>query len=1098
MTHLKRLWASVGLQTRLQALIQGSLIVILVLSQLWITDAFERQTLEGVKKRAIEVSNGAINGLNTLMITEMGGEEVIRDRVARKLFIQKMGESDRLLDLRVFRDKQLDSEFPKGMPEEEPVDDLDRYVLSTGTIQYKLQLAKARVASLRTVVPFIASSNFRNTNCLKCHSVAEGTVLGGASITIDIQEDLSNIERVNTLFWIFQLCLQVLLYFVIRAIVGRLAKSLGGEPTYVIDVVNKIAKGNLSQEISISSNDRSSLLAAVKKMQDDRRNAEDALNEKRALLSDVVTFLPDATLARDASGRIIIWNKAIETMTGVAAADMIGKSGYAYAIPFYGEAKPLLMDLIHLDSNSVVTHYPTFIREGESLATEVFCNALYNNRGAWVYAKSSPLHDQTGNVIGAIEIVRDISLQKLSEKKLQLAASVFTHAREAITITDINGNILDVNEMFTTITGYAPEDVRGKNPRILKSGRQKSRFYVDMWKSLNEHGHWNGEIWNRRKNGEVYPEMLTISAVRDAGGITQHYVALFSDITSIKEHENQLEHAAHYDALTGLPNRLLLADRLLQSILQAQRRRRPLAVVYIDLDGFKAVNDNHGHEAGDRLLIALASRLKLVLREGDTLARLGGDEFVAVLLDLANFQMSEPMLSRLLDAASAPIRAGDLQLKVSASLGVTFFPQVDEVDADQLLRQADQAMYQAKLAGKNRFHIFDAEQDRNVRGHHETLERIRHALVNHEFVLHYQPKVNMREGTLVGAEALIRWSHPENGLLLPSVFLPAIENHPLSIQLGEWVIDTALTQMEQWQKVGLDIAVSVNIGGRQLQDRDFLMNLKKCLAAHPTVSPTKLELEVLETSALEDMALVSQVIHDCREIGVKFALDDFGTGYSSLTYLKLLPVAQLKIDRSFVRDMLDDPDDLSILQGVLSLAKAFKRDVIAEGVETIDQGTLLMQLGCELAQGYGISRPMDGREMPNWAASWHGLPAWLLQSPLDVQDLPLLFAGVEHRAWVRSVEEYVKGERTIPPILDDKLCPFGKWLNDAGVARFGNTEAFTRIGIVHQEIHELAKQICLQHSSGGTVATDQLQLLHDQRCTILANLNTLMASQWFF
>jgi diguanylate cyclase (GGDEF)-like protein/PAS domain S-box-containing protein len=382
--------------------------------------------------------------------------------------------------------------------------------------------------------------------------------------------------------------------------------------------------------------------------------------------------------------------------------------------------------------------------------------------------------------------------RKLSQGKLQLAASVFTHAREGIMITAADGTVIEVNEAFTRITGYTRSEVLGKNPRFLSAGRQGREFYANLWHQLVHKGHWYGEIWNQRKNGEVYAEMLTITAVRDAQDKTEHYVALFSDITALKAHEEELHHIAHYDALTNLPNRVLLADRLRQGMAQEQRRGKKLAVVFLDLDGFKAVNDTHGHKAGDQLLITLTSRMKENLREGDTLARIGGDEFVAVLGDLEDIKDSVPMLTRLLSAASQPLMIGDAVLNVSASLGVTCYPQAQDVEADQLLRQADQAMYQAKLAGKNRYSFFDAEQDSGIRNHHQSLERIRQGLVEHEFILHYQPKVNMHTGVVVGAEALIRWQHPESGLLSPGQFLPSVENTPLAITLGEWVIDTAL------------------------------------------------------------------------------------------------------------------------------------------------------------------------------------------------------------------------------------------------------------------------------------------------------------------
>jgi diguanylate cyclase (GGDEF)-like protein len=401
---------------------------------------------------------------------------------------------------------------------------------------------------------------------------------------------------------------------------------------------------------------------------------------------------------------------------------------------------------------------------------------------------------------------------------------------------------------------------------------------------------------------------------------------------------------------TSLPNRLLLADRMRQAMAQSQRREQSLAVVYLDLDGFKAVNDIHGHTVGDELLIAVAQRMQVALRDGDTLARIGGDEFVAVLGYLDHPQDCEPVLARLLAAACSPVTVAGTALQVSASIGVTLYPQ-DAADADQLLRHADHAMYQAKQAGKNRYHLFDPSQDAAAQSQRLSMERIRSALHDNEMVLYYQPKVNMKTGTVVGAEALIRWQHPERGLLPPGAFLPAIENQDVSVEVGEWVIGRALAQMAQWLSQGLRLPVSANIGARQLQQANFAERLGGLLAQHPAVLPGDLELEVLETSALADITQVSAVLQACRALGVHFTLDDFGTGYSSLTYLKNLPAELLKIDQSFVRDMLDDPDDLAIVEGVIGLASAFSRKAIAEGVETVAHGELLLTLGCALAQG---------------------------------------------------------------------------------------------------------------------------------------------------
>jgi diguanylate cyclase (GGDEF)-like protein/PAS domain S-box-containing protein len=584
--------------------------------------------------------------------------------------------------------------------------------------------------------------------------------------------------------------------------------------------------------------------------------------------------------------------------------------------------------------------------------------------------------DENGKPLRMIGTNSDITERKRAEESLQQAATVFGHTREGITITDVNGTILNVNEAFTRITGYSREDAIGQNPRILSSGRQGAEFYKEMWDSLIDQGHWSGEIWNRRKDGEVYAELLSISVIRDEQGVTKQYVAMFSDITAIKAHQSQLEHMAHFDALTNLPNRFLLADRLHQAMAQVKRHDQLLTVVYLDLDGFKTINDHYGRETGDQVLIVLAKRFKEALREGDSLARISGDEFVAVLTDLEDTTASLPLLNRLQAATELPVELGELSLSLSASLGVTFYPQAQDIDGDQLLRQADQAMYQAKVAGKNRYCIFDAAMDSTVRKQHESLARIRLALERQEFVLYYQPKVNMRTGKVIGAEALIRWQHPEDGLLAPATFLPTIEDHPLAVDVGEWVIDTAMHQMEVWRAAGLDLPVSVNIGARQLLQHDFVEHLQCILAKHPQVHPGCIELEVLETSALADMAQASQVIEDCAKIGMRFALDDFGTGYSSLTYLKRLRVNVLKIDQSFVRDMLDDPDDLAILQGIIGLAAAFNREVIAEGVETVEHGTALLRLGCELAQGYGIARPMPPDQLPAWAAIWQPDAAW--------------------------------------------------------------------------------------------------------------------------
>lgn len=571
--------------------------------------------------------------------------------------------------------------------------------------------------------------------------------------------------------------------------------------------------------------------------------------------------------------------------------------------------------------------------------------------------------------------IQFITRLKGSEEANQLAATVFKHTQEAILITDAGTNIIDVNESFTTITGYSRAEVLGKNPRILKSDKHDTEFFRQMFRGLSEGTQWAGEKWNRHKDGRVYPTLATVSAVLGSDGQIKNFFSVFSDITQLKAQQHQLEHDAHYDALTHLPNRVLLADRLQQAMAQCQRRERMLAVAYLDIDGFKAINDRHGHNFGDQVLIELSQRMKAALREGDTLSRLGGDEFVAILADLDQPEDCQAVLQRMLEAASTPIEVDAVTLKVSASIGVTVFPQ-DNADADQLLRHADQAMYVAKAEGKDRYSMFDVVQDSAVKEHRESLLGIRSAIDNDQFVLYYQPKVNVKTGAVVGSEALIRWQHPERGLLAPGVFLPMIEGHTISVDLGEWVIRTALQQTSSWCSAGLVMPVSVNVSALQLQDKAFVAKLTTALAAHPELPVGLLELEIVETSALEDVAQVSMVMRACQALGVGFALDDFGTGYSSLTYLKRLPAGLLKIDQGFVRDMLTDPDDLAIVQGVIGLASVFKRGVIAEGVETQAHAVRLLELGCEQAQGYGIARPMPAAELQGWVERWHMKAVW--------------------------------------------------------------------------------------------------------------------------
>jgi diguanylate cyclase (GGDEF)-like protein/PAS domain S-box-containing protein len=695
----------------------------------------------------------------------------------------------------------------------------------------------------------------------------------------------------------------------------------------------------------------------------------------------------------------------------------------------------------------------------------------------WVHGLGHLERDTAGRAVKMRGTIQDITERKLTEEQLRFAASVFTHAREGIVITSPDGTILDVNGMFSTITGYAREEALGKKPNMLKSGRQDAGFYAQMWKLLVETGQWSGEIWNRCKDGRIYPEMLTISAVCDDRGRIRHYVALFMDITEMKEHERQLERLAHYDMLTGLPNRVLLLRRLQEAMSQLRRQDHCMAVAYLDLDGFKEVNDLHGHDIGDQLLIALSKRMQRVLRRGDTLARLGGDEFVLVAHDLESDAAGLSVLKQLLTTASDPVLIGVEVLQVSASIGVTFYPQVEALEADQLLRQADHAMYQAKMAGKNRYEIFDGRKGATNQGQKQLVEQIRRALDEQEFVMYYQPKVNMGTGEIIGAEALIRWQHPERGLLSPAVFLPAIEDNVLAVEVGDWVISTVLDQMEEWKRADLELPVSVNVGARQLQQEDFADRLKRHLDEHPGVDPHKLELEIQNSGSAGNSQQMHTLIAGCRALGVTFALDDFGTGSNSLHDLKRSPTDVLKIDPSFVRDIFENPREMSILESVLGLASAYSRQSIAEGVENVEQGLSLLRMGCELAQGYGIAPPMPAEELPDWMLKWRPDPRWLdvvVESAVPVAG-PLEDAPEEHRAWLAQMEAYLKGESNSEPRVSRHQCKLGAWLDAESLAGRSSRPDFQAIVALHWRIHAVASGILkLKAKERGAEALEQL------------------------
>jgi diguanylate cyclase (GGDEF)-like protein/PAS domain S-box-containing protein len=582
----------------------------------------------------------------------------------------------------------------------------------------------------------------------------------------------------------------------------------------------------------------------------------------------------------------------------------------------------------------------------------------------------------------------DVDERHDAQDRQRLSGSLFQHLHEGLLITDGELRVLDANPAYTQILGVPRAELLGVVPSLLRPNpvdplaRQQR---TAMWAGLRVNGSWRGELLERRRNGEPCTLQATISTVPGPDLDLRHHVLVISDISEQRAQRERLERQAHFDELTRLPNRARLSQLLVDAMAAADRDGYLLVVCYLDLDRFKPVNDRFGHAAGDRLLVELAGRLRSALRSrehwADSAARLGGDEFV-LLLRAGTLEEARLAVERVLRVVSQPyvIDPAVDAVTVTASMGATVYP-IDRSDADALLRHADHAMYGAKQSGRNGYLFFDPEHRRRTEERVMAIGRVQEALDHSEFVLFYQPKVDMRSGRVLGFEALLRWEHPQQGLIAPLQFLPLIENTGLSARVGDWVFSQALEHLSLWRRQGLDISVSVNVSARHLQEPDFAQRLSELLARHAGPLAPHFELEILETTAQADIEATSALLTRCRQLGVRFALDDFGTGYSTLTYLKRLPVDVLKIDRSFIHHMLDDAQDRGIVEGVIGLARTFGCTVVAEGVETPAQARTLLDLGCDIGQGTGLAAPMPASQIPAWVRDYRGIFA-LTKAPV--------------------------------------------------------------------------------------------------------------------
>ncbi len=588
--------------------------------------------------------------------------------------------------------------------------------------------------------------------------------------------------------------------------------------------------------------------------------------------------------------------------------------------------------------------------------------AVKNATAASVTAKQEQMHSKKLQHI-ITERDQEISKRQEFQEKLHLSANVIENAIDGIMLTEQNGTIIQVNPSFTAITGYSAEETIGGNPRILKSDRHEDKFYKNMWDSLLRDGKWQGEIWNRRKNGDTYPEWLSITAIKNSKQKTTHYVAVFHDISEIKRSQEELQYQAYHDPLTHLPNRELFNDRLRKAIEHNKRHHDKLALLYLDLDDFKNINDVHGHFIGDLLLKEVAKVLVENCRAEDTVARLGGDEFV-ILMPTANSPGNVVDTSkRILKLLSEPFSINNIEIFAGVSIGITFYPD-DGDNTETLIKNADMAMYQAKKAGKNMFKVFTQELDIALQARMAMEIALRKAIEREEFSVFYQPKVNLYSGEMVGCEALIRWQDSYGNIISPVAFIPLAEETKLIIPIGEWVLRTSCRQAKLWHNKGYPLKVAVNLSVHQFKSDDFA-KLVESILEETGLPPSGLELEVTESILMEDEENAIAILNQLRKLGVTIAIDDFGTGYSSLAYLKKLPIDILKIDRSFIMDIPESQEDMAITRAILSMSKSLGLKVVAEGVETQEHLDFLRKHKCEMMQGYLFSAPVPVEKFDN-------------------------------------------------------------------------------------------------------------------------------------
>ncbi len=685
----------------------------------------------------------------------------------------------------------------------------------------------------------------------------------------------------------------------------------------------------------------------------DRRDTEAELRERENRLSTLLASMGEGVIMRDTHGLLQVHNAAAADILGLSSEQM-REFHLSDNLVFYLNEDGDPIDRDDIPAMRALT-------TGKPQSGMLGVNRPDGSR-RWMWTNAVPLFEDDngehhGSLRGVVTTIADITQRRDHEEQLRLAWTVFHNSVEAIIVTDAHEKILSVNRAFTEVTGYTEAEAIGETPRLLRSGHHDRSFYEAMWRDIDLLGFWQGEIHDRRKNGTFYPSSLSISAVRDKLGRVTHYVAVFSDITERKASEARIAFLAQHDPLTGLPNRALLHDRLDQTLAHAHRHGTRIALMFLDLDRFKTINDSLGHMMGDRLLQGVAQRLISCIRETDTVSRQGGDEFLIVLTDVEVPDDAARVAEKILDLLHPPFDIDGQQLGTSFSIGIALYPE-DGDSVEVLMKNADTAMYHAKESGRNTYRFFDEVMNVNALERLHLENGLRKALENDEFQLYYQPQVELASGRIIGTEALLRWFSGVMGGVSPARFIPLAEECGLIVPIGEWVLQAACRQARAWQDAGLPpVPVAVNLSALQFRRSDIVATVAQALC-NSRLDGRWLELELTESLLMQSGPDVAATLERLKALGVRLSIDDFGTGYSSLAYLKRFPVDQLKIDQSFVRDVTGNPDDAAIVRAIIQLGQSLRLEVIAEGTETPEQMDFLRREGCSAAQGYLFSPPL--------------------------------------------------------------------------------------------------------------------------------------------